>query len=60
MSKTVYFYRLAKQYKTFTGIIKMGNNCSRNDQRPESYEKNLSTENDETKGELVRDNSYIM
>ena len=32
----------------------MGNNCSRNDQRPESYEKNLSTENDETKGELVR------
>ena len=26
---------------------KMGNNCSRNEQRPETYEKQLSSENDE-------------
>jgi hypothetical protein len=32
----------------------MGNNCTRNEQRPETYEKNLSTENDETKGELIK------
>ena len=54
MSKTVYFYSLAKQFKTLREIIKMRNNCSRKEQRPETYEKSLSTENVDTKGELVK------
>ena len=54
MSKTVYFYSLAKQCKTLREIIKMLNNCTRKEQRPETYEKSLPTENDEIKGELIK------